>query len=166
MEAHMEYQTGIVSSAGQFFAASGPQREDTASIRVYFQHVGATKFTDTGIWDKRSGGELDSEETTYYPGGMADRISLGGRVTPGNNTLSRLFRGERDQDNLGKFFAGVGRSAIRIVEQPMDIDGNAYGNPITWTGILKRVTPPPRDSEGTAAAMIEIEVTTTGRPTA
>lgn len=145
---------------------SGPQREDTASIRVYIQHIGQTAFVNTGVWDKRSGGEVDSEETVYYPGEMADRISLGGRVTPGNNTLSRLFRGERDQDNLGKWFADVGKAAVRIVEQPLDINGSAYGRPIVWNGTLKRVTSPPRDSEGTGAAMVEIEVTTTGRPTA
>jgi len=160
------YQNGIIKSAGHFFMATGPQREDTAAIRVLVQHVGDTKYTDTGIWDKRAGGELDSQETTYYPGAMADRISLGGRVIPGNNTLTRLFRGQRDQDTLGVMFAGVGKALVRVVEQPMDIDGNAYGQPITWNGTLKKVTPPARDSESTNAAMIEIEITTTGRPTA
>jgi hypothetical protein len=162
-----EYQNGIVKSADLFFMATGPQRVDTASIKMFINYPGGQNdFIDTGVWDKRSGGELDSEETTYYAGGMVDRISLGGRVIPGNNTLSRLFRGERDQDTLGKLLSGVGKAPVRIVEQPLDLDGNAYGRPIVWNGILKKVTTPPRDSEGTGAAMIEIEVTTTGRPTA
>ena len=161
-----EYQNNIISSGAHFEAAGGPQREDTAAIIVYVKYVGDNHFTDTGIWDKRDGGEVDSEETTYNPGAMAERISLGGRVVPGNNTLSRLFRGSRDQDTLQKMFNAAGKSDVQIYEQPMDIDGNAYGRPIVWTGTLKRVTPPPRDSNSNNAALIEIEVTTTGTPTA
>lgn len=146
--------------------AGGPQREDTAAISVRIKFVGDSGFTDTGIWDKRSGGDVDSEETKYYPGGMKDPISLGGRITPGNNTLSRLFEGSRDQNILGRLFAAAGKAEVIVAEQPMDIEGAAYGRPIVWTGRLKKVTPPPRDSESNNAALIEIEVSTEGRPTA
>lgn len=161
----MEYQPNIVAS-GFHFEAIGPQREDTASINVRIMLPGDTTYSDFGIWDKRSGGELDSEDNPYRAGGMADRISLGGPVTPGNNTLSRLFRGQRDQDRLQRLYDAVGRSQVVIAEQPMDIDGNAYGRPLVWQGRLKRCTPPPRDSTSSGPAMIEIEVTTSGRPTA
>lgn len=159
------YQSGILE-AGSPFMASGPQREDTASISVSVKFPGDTRYTNTGIWDKRSGGELDSSETKYTPGNLGDPISLGGRIIPGNNTLQRLFRGARDQDTLQKMFNAVGRSPVIVSEQPLDIDGNAYGRPIVWNGVLKKCTPPPRDSESQNAALIEIEVSTTGRPTA
>lgn len=161
------YQSGI-ARAGALFTAMAPtgQREDTASIQLRIKVPGNNSFTDYGIWDKRSGGELDSEETTYYPGAMADRISLGGRVVPGNNTLQRLFKGDRDQKQLATLYKCVGRAEVTITEQPMDVDGNAYGNPIVWTGILKKVASPNRDSESNNPALIEIEISTTGRPAA
>lgn len=165
------YQNGIIR-AGVAFAAriNSPivtgQREDTASLRLSIKHPGDNNYTDYGIWDKRSGGELDSEETTYYPGNMADRISLGGRVVPGNNTLQRLFNIDRDRPILDKLYSMVGRARCNISEQPLDRDGNAYGDPITWTGILKKVATPNRDSESNNAALIEIEISTEGRPTA
>lgn len=159
------YQNGIVSSANMYFAASvdGPQREDTQDVNVKIRYVlGNGKiqpnWVDLGTWDKQSGGSLDSEETTYHPGGMADRISLGGRQIPENVTVSRIFR-HQDQDRLANLFNGVGKSPAVISVQGMDLDGNAYGTPVVWSGILKKVTPPPRDSEGTAAAMIELEFT-------
>jgi len=164
---HDEYQPGIVN-AGYFFAAAATtgQREDTAAIHVSIMFPGDSSYTKMGIWDKRSGGELDSEEVKYHPGAMADQIQLGGRVVPGNNTLSRLFKGDRDQARLGQMFAAVGKSKVKITEQPLDTDGNAYGNPIVWIGILKKVASPNRDSESNNPAMIEIEVSTSARPTA
>ena len=38
--------------------------------------------------------------------------------------------------------------------------------PLTYTGILKRCTPPEIDSETTTAALIELEMTVSGKPTA
>jgi len=170
---HDLYQTGI-KKAGKLFTAqvsrSGytgtGQREDMAALHLRIRVPGNQSFSDFGIWDKRSGGELDSEETTYYPGNMSDRISLGGRVVPGNNTLQRLFAGDRDQRQLATLYKCVGKAAVTITEQPLDRDGNAYGNPIVWTGTLKKVASPNRDSESNNPALIEIEVSTEGRPTA
>jgi hypothetical protein len=34
--------------------------------------------TPLGTFDKMTGGEIDSEETKYKPGGMAPQVSLGG----------------------------------------------------------------------------------------
>jgi hypothetical protein len=160
------YQSGVVRAGALFTAVQTGQREDTASIQLRIQVPGNSSYTDYGIWDKRSGGELDSEETTYYPGAMADRISLGGRVVPGNNTLQRLFKGDRDQKQLATLYHCVGKAKVTVTEQPLDIDGNAYGHPIVWSGILKKVASPNRDSESNNAALIEIEISTVGRPTA
>jgi hypothetical protein len=48
----------------------------------------------------------------------------------------------------------------------MDPDGNIYGNPVVWNGTLKRVQVPDVDSERSEAALIEIEITVDGEPTA
>jgi hypothetical protein len=124
----------------------------------------------SGVWDKKTGGEVDSEETLYHPGGMVDPISLGGRKNVGNLVLTRLCKIERDWYAIPSLVAAVGRSKVTVGDQAMDIDGNAVGtkennsNPLTYNGILKRVTPPEVDSESSGAALIEIEVTVNGYP--
>jgi len=45
------------------------------------------------------------------------------------------------------------------------VDGNAFGDPLTYQGRLKTVTPPEVDSMGTDAAMISLEMTPVGTVT-
>lgn len=117
---------------------------------------------DTGVWDKLTGGEIDSEETKFKPGGMGASVSLGGSVEVGNLTISRLYGLTRDHDRVHALISRVGKAAVVINRQPLDADGNAYGRPLVYTGTLKTVTPPEVDSESSDAALLECEVTPAG----
>lgn len=119
---------------------------------------------DWDIWDKKTGGQLDSEEYKYSPGAMATQVSLGGRRTTENLTVQRLYRKERDHDRVQALFDGVGKAKCVLKQQPMDPDGNRYGNPVVWNGTLKRVQVPDVDSERSEAALIELEITVDGYP--
>lgn len=143
---------------------TGPIRQDTNAITVTIFKPGTDIPIMKGIWDKKTGGQVDSEETTYNPGAMAEPVSLGGRRTVENLTLSRLCRVGRDWQMIPALVAAVGRARVTVAIQPLDFDGNANGNALTYKGTLKRVTPPDADSEGTGAALIEIEVTIEGYP--
>lgn len=134
-------------------------RADQYAVSV---KIGAT---DTKVWDKMSGGEVDSEETKYKPGGMAQTVSLGGSVNPGNVTVSRLFRLDRDLPEIKGWMQSVGKASVVVTKQSLDVDGNAYGSPLVYKGKLKMVTPPEVDSESSDAALVEIEVSTEGVPT-
>src|SRR5215831_18695795 len=105
-----------------------------------------------GIWDKKTGGELDSDEVKYYPGGMNLPVTLGGKVTPGNLTLQRLYDRLDDHDRINDLFNAVGRGKVSVSQRPMDLNGDGYGKPVIWTGKLKRVLVPDVDSESTTAA--------------
>jgi hypothetical protein len=120
---------------------------------------------DYGIWDKKTGGAIDSEERIYYPGAMASAISLGGRKTVSEVVLSRLYRLQRDHDPIQQLIDAAGRSAIEIHQQPMDIHGNVYGSPIVYGGTLKTVTLPEHDSESNDPALLEITCTIPAPPT-
>jgi len=137
-----------------------PTRSDTWQVRVQLDGGDIME-----VWDKKTGGEVDSEETKYYPGGMLDPISLGGRKTVGNLVLQRLYDLKQDHDRISYLIAGAGKRGIGIGIQPMDIDGVLYGKTIHYDGILKRVTFPEVDSEASTAALLEIEVTINGLPT-
>ena len=149
-------------------ASQGPTRADTFSVTVSVEDVIHPNriMLNLGVWDKRGGGQLDSEEMRYNPGGMAPAVSLGGRKTVENVTVSRLYRIVRDHTELTqRLFNGVGRARMEVRQLPLDITGSGEGvRPIVWKGTLKRVTPPEHDSESSDAAMIELEMTVEGEP--
>ena len=121
---------------------------------------------DLGTWDKLTGGEIDSEELTFKPGAMGDRISLGGSVNLGNVTVSKLY-------NLAHVHAVVEDVAERHrlrgeddAQQPLDVNGAAWGSsPLVYKGKLKRIAPPEHDSESNDAALLELEMTPAGTVT-
>lgn len=135
-------------------------RQDTWAIRVYLNGQ------DFGIWDKKTGGEVDSESNLYYPGNMLDPVDLGGRVTTGNVTLQRLYDRDDDHPKINTLINQAGRGGIKIGIRPKDIDGNGYGAVVTYLGRLKRVSMPDIDSESQTAALVEIEITISGVPQA
>jgi hypothetical protein len=148
---------------------TGPTRADTFTVTVSVQDIGNTSrlvMMDCGIWDKRGGGAVDSEEARYNPGGMAPAVSLGGRKTVENVTVSRLYRIVRDHTDLTqRLISGVGRAKMEVRQLPMEITGGESNlRQIIWTGTLKRVTVPEHDSESSDAALMELEMTVEGEP--
>jgi len=144
---------------------AGPTRRDTFRVTVEVRDPkgGIHKL---GVWDKRSGGEVDTDIYKYKPGGMAPQVSLGGSKTIGDLTISRLYRHKRDHLMLQNEINWAGRARVTVSQHILDIDGNEFGSPITWVGILKTVTPPDHDSESTDPAMIELVISPNGDPIA
>lgn len=133
------------------------KREDTYRVSV------SVDGRDLGTWDKMSGGEVDSEETTYRPGALVDQIALGGAVSTGNVTVQKLYD-EGAHSVYHWLVARVGRARVVVNKQPLDADGAAIGRPIVYDCKLKTVKAPDVDSEGNGAALIELEATVNGRP--
>lgn len=113
---------------------------------------------ELGTFDKAEGGEWDSEATAYRPGGMGPQVSLGGFTSTGNITFSRLYELERDHANIGWLRSRRGKGKVSASGQPLDTDGNPFGSPLPYTGVLKRVKAPDHDSESSSAALLELEV--------
>lgn len=148
-------------------SVGGPTRQDTYNVTVTVYRAddpGAVLIK--GTWDVFEGGEIDSEETRYNPGGMEDPVSLGGRRMVGNVTVRRLYRLGRDHQAIQGLINGVGRSRMTVGKQPLDIDGNIFGRPIVYNGTLKRCTPPTHDSNSSEAGTIELEMVVDGFPSA
>jgi hypothetical protein len=132
---------------------------------VQIAHPTNGNMLNYGVFDKLTGGGLSSSATSYRPGGMAPPVSLGGQRVTANVVVSRLYRLGRDHDVVGQLLDSVGKSDMVISKQPLDIDGNVYGRPIVYKGVLDRVTAPEVDSEGNAAGLIELEMVVEGYPT-
>jgi len=116
-----------------------------------------------GVFDVMTGGESDSDEFKYRPGGMAPVIALGGVVTVGQLIVNRLYQLNRDHQNIHWLLSRVGKGNVVVTKTILDPDGNAFGKPLVTKGLLKRVTPPEVDSNTTVdAAIIELEITPEG----
>jgi hypothetical protein len=132
-------------------------RTDQYDVTVTIEGLGAL-----GTFDKFTGGEVDSDEQKYRPGGMADPVSLGGAVTMGNVVVSRNWVLGRDQGYSHKLLSLVGRAWIWAVKQPLDIHKVPYGRPFIYQGKIKSVKLPEHDSTASDPAMIDIEFVPTG----
>lgn len=115
-----------------------------------------------GVFDKRAGGGVDSTEQKYKPGGMAPEVTLGGSQTVPNVTLTRLFDRQRDLELVRWLMTRCGRGAATCSDQYLDADGNPYGSPYIYTGILKSVKPGDADSNSNNADLYELEISTEG----
>jgi len=117
---------------------------------------------DTGVWDMKTGGMMDSEESKFRPGGMAEQVTLGGSQNLENLPVSRLFVLRRDLPRIKGWYNRAGKASVVAVEQYLDTDGRRFGDPLSYSGILKSVTAPEHDSESNDPAMVEVEVSLAG----
>jgi len=143
-------------------------RQDTWLVALEVEdQANPGQMIDWGVWDTKTGGDLDSEERLYYPGGMMPPYSLGGRILPQQVTLTRNYRISRDHFHVQKLLSGVGKSNVVIQMFPMDKYGNEHTPAIVWRGTLKTVTLPEHNSESSSdPAMISVVCTIDSAPTA
>lgn len=127
------------------------QRQDQFAVSV------SLDSESLGLFDTFSGGETDSDDAKYRPGGLSAEEAVGGPPTVGNVTVSRAFRRERDVA-LRRWRNRIGRALAVVKVQPLDNDGNVYGSPETYKGLLKRLTPPEHDSNSSDPAVVELEI--------
>jgi hypothetical protein len=132
-------------------------REDQYDVTVSVDGVG-----NLGTFDKMTGGEVDSDEQKYRPGGMAPPVSLGGAVTMGNVVLERNYVLERDSPIIHTLLSVVGLATITASKQSLDLNKVPYGRPLVYTGKIKTVSPPDHDSTSSNPAMLSIEFVPTG----
>lgn len=131
-------------------------RQDQFNVTVSVK-IG-TETRDLGTFDTWDGGELDSEEALYHPGGMAEAIQLGGRVNVSNVTIGRLYDLVRDHPIMGWLMGGVGRGEVTATKTSLTVDKEAVLNPLVYQGKLKRVAPPGHNSESSDPNLWELEI--------
>lgn len=109
-------------------------------------------------FDRFAGGDTNSDETKYRPGGMGAEVSLGGSISVANITVGRNFALGRDDVLLPQLRAAAGRKRASVTLVPLDADNNAFGAGETFVGVLQRVQGPQHDSNSTDAATLEMEI--------
>lgn len=117
---------------------------------------------NTGIWEMKSGGGVDSDETLIYPGARQAPVALGGKQLPEQITLTRTYDLDRDQPKIKIWMNRAGKASVIVKDQSLDADDNAFGNPLVQKGRLKTVNPADRDSTDSGAAQVSIVVSVDG----
>ncbi len=117
---------------------------------------------DQGVWDKRSGGKMDSSEKKYYKGGgrTVAPVSEGGTPEPENVTCERATDGAPTPLKTLKRWCGRKVPAL-VTELDLDPDGNVVGEGETYIGTLKAAWKSDADSENKDEKMMAIEVSVT-----
>lgn len=120
-----------------------------------------------GVWDNKTGGDVDSDQgSSYKPGGMGPPIALGGSVTTTNLVLERLCTLEDDWRRLQNLINAAGKGKAVVKQSALDPDGNAFdSNPLTFLGKVKLVGTVDHDSNSTDVALVRIEIVPDGVPT-
>ena len=139
-------------------------REDTFLVTVSLIDAVTNHNHDLGIWDMLTGGGLDSDDVTYYPGGLGAAITLGGRQKPDAVTVERLYDTNDDHAKIQTLYNNTGKGILMVAMAPIDDNGNVFSQAITWSGKLKKVTQAQVNSEGNAAAKITLEMTVQNAP--
>lgn len=121
---------------------------------------------DLGTFDEKDGGDIDSDETVFRPGGMKELYSLGGPRTVTNLTLRRNYRLHRDHPLSEYLIKSVGKYNAKLTGQPLDHAGSPFGDPFIYVAKVKRVQFPTHNSNAADASMLEIEFTANGMPVA
>ena len=117
-------------------------REDQYNVTVSVEGLG-----NLGTFDKFTGGEVDSDEQKYRPGGMAPPVSLGGAVTMGNVVVSRTAR---PTARLGPIAVAAERRRRRRTSPRQSSRSTSTKFRLAarsvYSGKIKTVTPPDHDS--------------------
>lgn len=107
-------------------------------------------FVITGTWANRSGGNRTSTVDRYHEGGELFKEEVAASpATSETMTLGRPFKRDRDIALMKWFHRNAGRRILRITEQPLDDDGNAFGDPLVDTARLIGCNRPDVDADNT-----------------
>lgn len=129
-------------------ASTNYYREDTALINVEVPGIFNSQFVSI------DGGHAESATQHIFPGNEEGALAIGGLVTPADVTTECHYT-DTTAGWVQALYKACGKSRVTAHVIPKDGDGNQ--NPagtITWSGILKTVTVPKRDSATSAKAML------------
>ena len=129
-----------------------PSRQDLYYIVV------TVDGENIGVFDAWTGGDGDSEESTYDDGNGV-RQALGGKQTRENVVVSRLVSPERDLDLYRRLDAKRGKVDMTATKYLCDDDRNPISPPIAARhGRFKRICDPQANSNESSESLFELEM--------
>jgi hypothetical protein len=111
-----------------------------------------------GVFDSYSGGDATAGTVQHRPGGMGPQQSYASLAKYSGLTISRVLEPSRDWELVRSLTQIAGTCDASMTEQPLDADGNPWGNPKVFTGAFRSVKPGKVDSTSDSIRMFEIDM--------
>lgn len=109
-----------------------------------------------GTFDTKSGGQPSANTSTYYNGGDREPEVYADQKVYSDMVVGRGYERDRDQAMLLDLDGRIGEFAPIITVTPLDKAGTPSGPPKRYKGLLKGLSDPDADSNGTAIAKCEL----------
>jgi len=111
-----------------------------------------------GPFDTRSGGDALAKETKHRPSGMGPEKTYVTLPSYSTATLGRVYERERDHELVRTLIGRAGRARASYSEQPLDGDGNSWGQPLISSGRFLGIKIGKTDSNSDAPRMLEVDI--------
>lgn len=112
---------------------------------------------DIGVFDSRTGGEIEADVQRKNTGTGPKLYPA--RAVPGDVTVVRGYERERDHELSRHLATRCGKAQMVVSEQPLDEDGNAWGRPKVFTGLLRTVNTGDVDADSEDPRDLELTMT-------
>lgn len=115
------------------------------------------------VWQKSSGGAVDSEGSKSFPGDMLPQKAHGGPKTTEELTLEAEIVPARDMETIEWLESRAGKGDANVTESICDADGNSFQVMNRWTGKLKKVDRGGGDATSANPRVLTVEIETDGK---
>lgn len=113
--------------------------------------------TNFGVFDTYAGGDALAKSVKHRPGGMGSERSYVTLASYSDMKVSRVLEIDRDWDMAAFLTVFAGRVPGSVTVQPLDGDGNAFGNSHTFSGVFLGVSGIKGDSNSEAVQMVDLD---------
>lgn len=110
-----------------------------------------------GVFDTHQGGDAVAKEVKHRPGGMGPEVAYVSLPSYSTITVTRVMQRTRDWALEKSLIPKAGKVTGSVTIQPLDDDGNTWGDPMTYSGKFLGVKPPKTDSNSETVAMWELD---------
>lgn len=118
-----------------------------------------------GNWAGLDGGDVDSDPTVYFPGGMRPARSQGGSPSTDDVTVRKLLDDLTD-DDVRYIIDQCGKSTPCVLTRLfLDAADRATRRPMVYRGTTKGFSIDEYDAESADPLLIHVTFTITGKPT-
>ena len=114
-----------------------------------------------GIFDKKTGGDVQAKGNKHRPGGMGPERSYVSLPVYSDLKVNRVYERTRDHELVRTLIGKAGIVNASISEQPLDANGVVFGAPLIYTGRFLGVNQGDADSTSENPRMFELDIEVT-----
>lgn len=137
-------------------------REDTALIQLTVKNGKQGELLSNQQCVSIEGGDAEAATEHVFPGNMESSEPIGGIVTPSDVTVELLYTDSIAPKTQALKEAAKWGSEVSATVTPLNAEGSDEEGELTWTGVLKSITPPKRDSASSGKTMVKLTFTPKG----